>query len=678
MKTGRVSGAGRRERPGKDPHPQRPGCLAGGGTPGESPAGIRRRLFDLVEEAAERPAALEELAAGIDAICRQNDDLFARLQALEAEHPTAFDALTQQVFQYDRNGVIVKANLAARQALGDGIVGMDMHRLVQHAAMRRPDGRPVGKKELPVYRALQGETVTDLRLDITDCRGKTMNLLVSATPLVTGAVVTWQDVTALETAGKEQRHLLRRMREANADLLELSADLDRERQNLTEILSALPDLVTIIDGDGRLAYANPPAARAFGCEPDEIAGLAWQEIGLPAGVMKPYMETIRSIFVSGRQATGEIHPADLDGGHCYEFIASPLFGSDGRVTAVLSAFRDISDRKRMEEAMRESEEKYRLLFERMLEAVYLFEIVRDGDGNPVDYRCLDLNRQAEAAVGQPVPGLIGTSISAVFGEVKEPWEKFLSGVAASGEPGHAELSSPSLGQYLDVAAYCPQPDQIAVIANDISRRRRAEEALKASEEMFRTIAQRSFDIIATFDTRGRITYISPAVERSLGYRPEELEGATVQEYVLPSSLPELRRAHRAILGGEEIEGLEIEIRRRDGGIAVLENNASLIFSNGETVGIQCTARDITERVLLDGLKQQAYDRIEHNIEQFAILGDHIRHPLQVILARADLMDDPETAENIREQVRRINAQIRQLDEGWVESRKIREFLRRNE
>ncbi|KUG19079.1 sensory transduction histidine kinase [hydrocarbon metagenome] len=88
--------------------------------------------------------------------------------------------------------------------------------------------------------------------------------------------------------------------------------------------------------------------------------------------------------------------------------------------------------------------------------------------------------------------------------------------------------------------------------------------------------------------------------------------------------------------------------------------------------------EITERKLHEEIRQQAYRQIERNMEQFAILGDHVRHPLQVILARADLMDDEETAEQIREQVRRINALIRQLDEGWVESRKIREFLRRND
>jgi len=80
----------------------------------------------------------------------------------------------------------------------------------------------------------------------------------------------------------------------------------------------------------------------------------------------------------------------------------------------------------------------------------------------------------------------------------------------------------------------------------------------------------------------------------------------------------------------------------------------------------------------DIMRRQAYEQIQQNIEQFAILGDHVRQPLQVILGMADLADDARMSEKIREQVERINGIVKQLDEGWVESRDIREFLRRNE
>ncbi|KLK89079.1 histidine kinase [Methanoculleus sediminis] len=86
-------------------------------------------------------------------------------------------------------------------------------------------------------------------------------------------------------------------------------------------------------------------------------------------------------------------------------------------------------------------------------------------------------------------------------------------------------------------------------------------------------------------------------------------------------------------------------------------------------------REMGERERIERERMEAYRQIERNIEQFAVLTDHIRNPLQVVQGMADLIDD-ERAEKIREQVRQIKAILRQLDEGWVESEKVREYLER--
>ncbi len=87
-------------------------------------------------------------------------------------------------------------------------------------------------------------------------------------------------------------------------------------------------------------------------------------------------------------------------------------------------------------------------------------------------------------------------------------------------------------------------------------------------------------------------------------------------------------------------------------------------------------KEIRERERIERERIEAYRQIERNIEQFAVLTDHIRNPLQVVQGMADLIDD-ERAEKIREQVRQIKAILRQLDEGWVESEKVREYLERH-
>jgi PAS domain S-box-containing protein len=87
-------------------------------------------------------------------------------------------------------------------------------------------------------------------------------------------------------------------------------------------------------------------------------------------------------------------------------------------------------------------------------------------------------------------------------------------------------------------------------------------------------------------------------------------------------------------------------------------------------------KEINERKEIERQRMEAYWQIEKNIEQFAVLTDHIRHPLQVIRAMADLIEDDRT-DKIIEQVDRTKAILKQLDEGWIESEKIREYLKRH-
>lgn len=90
---------------------------------------------------------------------------------------------------------------------------------------------------------------------------------------------------------------------------------------------------------------------------------------------------------------------------------------------------------------------------------------------------------------------------------------------------------------------------------------------------------------------------------------------------------------------------------------------------------RCLKQEIRERTRVEQERAEAHRQIERNIEQFAILTDHIRNPLQVIQGMADLIDD-ERAERIKEQVRQIHDILRQLDRGWVESEKVRKYLER--
>lgn len=368
-----------------------------------------------------------------------------------------------------------------------------------------------------------------------------------------------------------------------------------------------------------------------------------------------------------------------------DLTLKPLRDNEGQITGVTGTAFDVTERNRVEEALRE---KTRELKKRMDELRCLYTIMHLVE----------------------VPGItLETLLQAVADTLPSGWQ-YPDDTAVRisvdgrdyyhGDPGktHWKQSSPiavrgeTVGE-VEVGYRCGQPGAagepflleeqmlLGAVAERLGRvieRLRVDAALEKSEEKFRGIAQRSFDLIVTSYLAGGLNYVSPAMKRILGYSPEEMAGTEWEDYILPSSLPVWQEGRRKVLRGEQVEGLQVWVRRKDGETAILELNESPIVDGKTIVGFQAIGRDISERILYERLRQQAFDMTERNIEQFAFLADRVRHPLQVVLGTADLLDDEATAEKLREQVRRINTRISELDREWVESRKIREFLKRYE
>lgn len=371
--------------------------------------------------------------------------------------------------------------------------------------------------------------------------------------------------------------------------------------------------------------------------------------------------------------------------HVRDLTLKPLRDASGDIVGITGTAFDVTERDRAEAALRKRTYD---LNQRMNELRCLYTIAHLVE---VPGITLDELLQAVADMlpsGWQYPDNTAVRITVEGREYRQgdpaetPWKQKSPIVARGARVGEVEV------RYLHErpeAAEGPFLQEERMLLDAVAERlgrvielMRAEAALQESEEKFRGIAQRSFDLIATSYLVGGLNYVSPAMERILGYHPEEMAGTDWEDYILPSSLSVWGDGRRKVLRGEQVEGLRVEVRRKDGETAVLELNESPIVENGVIVGFQAVGRDISERILYERLREQAFDMTARNIAQFAVLADHVRHPLQVIMGIADLLEDDETAEKLREQVQRINRRVSQLDREWMESRKIREFLKRYE
>jgi PAS domain S-box-containing protein len=151
--------------------------------------------------------------------------------------------------------------------------------------------------------------------------------------------------------------------------------------------------------------------------------------------------------------------------------------------------RDITDRMRTEDALRRSEARYHALFNSMTEGFALHEIVTDENGQPCDYRYLDVNRAFERLTGNDRGKIVGALKRQVTPGEDEFWIKTYGAVAQSGQPIRFEHCAPGSNRHWQVYAYSPAPNQFAALFSDISDRKRAEAALRESEARYRLLVE---------------------------------------------------------------------------------------------------------------------------------------------------------------------------------------------
>jgi PAS domain S-box-containing protein len=150
------------------------------------------------------------------------------------------------------------------------------------------------------------------------------------------------------------------------------------------------------------------------------------------------------------------------------------FDAQDQLVAMLGTIQDITERKQAEEALRESEQKFRMLFENMTSGFALHEMIYDEQGRPCDYRYLEVNPAFEKLTGVPVSALVGKTVLEVLPNTEDYWIQTYARVAETGEPLAYDNYAKELGKHYDTWVFSPHPGQFAVVFNDITQRKQAE------------------------------------------------------------------------------------------------------------------------------------------------------------------------------------------------------------
>ncbi len=390
-------------------------------------------------------------------------------------------------------------------------------------------------------------------------------------------------------------------------------EADRARTRLAAIVESFPDAIIGVSVDGVIESWNDGAVRLYGYSAEEA-------VGRPMTLLAPIGRTdeVVGIHRSIAEGQGAVHVECLrrhKDGHNVDVsvTVSPIRDAAGTVLGNASVTRDISDRKRAEVALRESERRYRQLFENMTAAFALHEMLYDAEGKPVDYRFLEVNPAFERLTGLPAGRVVGRMVREVMPDTEQYWIDVYGRVASTGQSTTYENYAQALGRYYDVFAFCPEPHQFAVIFSDVTERKRAEAALRQSEQDFRLLAENSTDVIARLAPDLTVRYVSPSVRQVLGYEAAEVMGRQFFAHVHPDDVDQHARATERTLAEPGNRTVVYRHRHADGRYIWVEVNGHAVRepSTGEVLEIQATARDITVRKQAeDALRDVAEERAE--------------------------------------------------------------------
>ena len=256
---------------------------------------------------------------------------------------------------------------------------------------------------------------------------------------------------------------------------------------------------------------------------------------------------------------------------------------------------DITERKQVEEALRKSEEKMQSIF----------RAAPTGIGMLVNRVFMEVNQRFCDMIGYPRDELIGRSARMIYPSDADyeyvGREKYRQ-IAQTGTGAVETRFRRKDGAVIDVLL-SSAPIDVADLSRgvtfttlDITERKRAEEALRRSEEHFRALIEQSSEMIFVVDKNGTNTYVSPSVERILGYKPEYLTGKSCFHIIVPDDLPRaIQDFGAAILTKDALSPTFFRVRHQDGSERILEGVGKNLLDNPAIAGFVMNVRDITER-----------------------------------------------------------------------------------
>ncbi|MEN6320119.1 MAG: PAS domain S-box protein [Syntrophaceae bacterium] len=408
--------------------------------------------------------------------------------------------------------------------------------------------------------------------------------------------------------------------------------LKESEQKLANIIDFLPDATFVIDQDKKVVAWNRAMEEMAGVKKEDMIGQGNYVGSVPFyGERRPYL--LELIDASDKELESKyeyVHkkgnilyaegftPALYGGKGAYLWATgAPLIDGSGNHIGAIESIRDITNRKLAEEEL-----VWKTAFlEAQVEATIDGILVVDGKGKKIlaNQNLLNIWKVPQHIRDDKDDASLLQYVNSITKYPEQFLEKVMYLYEHPNETSRDEIefkdgmvldrySSPVLGK--DGMYY----GRIWTF-RDITTRKRAEEALRRSEEYFRTITENASDVLFTVDERGIITYVSPSVEHVVGYSPDELIGMSTFNLFIPDDLPRaIYDFSQALLTKDVAISNSFRIRHKDGTELIMEGIGKNLMHNPAIASFVINVRDVTEKKRAEEKFRESQQRLSDIIE----------------------------------------------------------------
>ncbi|MBP9559895.1 MAG: diguanylate cyclase, partial [Synergistaceae bacterium] len=288
----------------------------------------------------------------------------------------------------------------------------------------------------------------------------------------------------------------------------------------------------------------------------------------------------------------------------------PIFDSAGELIGNGDIIRETTEFKKAQTKLYESQQNFKFLVDQMLHGLAVHEIICNEDNVPIDYRFISVNKKFEEQTGLKEKNIVGKTVLEVLPKTERLWIERYGKVALTGEPIQFDSYSVHFDKWYRVSSYSPKLGQFVVVMDDITDRKKLEEALYLEKEQIEKTLLSVGDGVISTDKYGQIRLMNKVAENLTGWKLKNASGMMIDDIydVRDETTKEKLIYHfeKVLQKGEQMNGSNHKLLISKNGIELfIEDSAAPIKdSRGNVTGMILVFRDSTEKI--ERLKQVEY------------------------------------------------------------------------